>query len=350
MRPAIEVVMVLSRKPSVKMTKSIPLIEFMRFVAAFLVLTIHTDTIQFQYGGFGVDLFFMISGFVMMYSTQYAANGFFLKRLIRVVPIYWLCTFGLFVIALILPSLLKATTADPVHLFKSLFFIPFDKNGVGHFPILSVGWTLNFEMYFYLIFWISLGLSHKYRDLIATGLIVSVYGACRIYAEGIPFSVYGDPYVYEFILGMLSFRLIFPEVRDRRIIGALVAILTLSLVLDFEVLTERVFSLGFVIFAIFLISMIVAREKSFPPIVSVLGGSSYALYLTHEYVLQIILIVFPPLGHSLIVDALYTLIALPSAVGIGILVYHYFEKRVTKALRMLLLLPRRPQEMQGPQS
>ena len=45
---------------------------------------------------------------------------------------------------------LNNTTADLEHLIKSLFFIPFNKNGAGHYPILFLGWTLNFEIIFYL--------------------------------------------------------------------------------------------------------------------------------------------------------------------------------------------------------
>ena len=62
----------------------------------------------------------------------------------------------MFVLAIFVPEVLNNTTANVDHLIKSLFFIPFDKNGTGHFPILFLGWTLNFEVIFYFLFALSL--------------------------------------------------------------------------------------------------------------------------------------------------------------------------------------------------
>ena len=77
---------------------------------------------------------------------------FLLKRIFRIVPLYWILTLGVFALAIFVPDVLNNTTANIVHLIKSLFFIPFDKNGTGHFPILFLGWTLNFEVIFYFLF------------------------------------------------------------------------------------------------------------------------------------------------------------------------------------------------------
>ncbi|OTA19619.1 acyltransferase [Xenorhabdus beddingii] len=128
------------------------IIEIMRFIAASAVVCVHIPTIEI--GHWGVDVFFIISGFVMMASTKNSGENFFIKRIIRVAPIYWLFTLGVFMIALIAPKLLNNTTPDFINLFKSILFIPFDKNGIGHFPILFVGWTLNYEMFFYFLFFI----------------------------------------------------------------------------------------------------------------------------------------------------------------------------------------------------
>ena len=123
-------------------------IQVLRFIAAFSVMMVHLPLIGF--GIWGVDIFFVISGFIMMYVTEKNHKNFFLKRLIRIIPIYWILTFGVFSVAILKPDLLNNTTADYEHLLKSLFFIPFNKNETGHFPILFLGWTLNYEMIFYL--------------------------------------------------------------------------------------------------------------------------------------------------------------------------------------------------------
>ena len=62
----------------------------------------------------------------MMYVTEKSHKNFFLKRVIRIIPIYWILTFGVFSIAILKPDLLNNTTADYEHLLKSLFFIPFN--------------------------------------------------------------------------------------------------------------------------------------------------------------------------------------------------------------------------------
>jgi peptidoglycan/LPS O-acetylase OafA/YrhL len=127
----------------------IEVIQVLRFLAAFSVMMVHLPVIGF--GIWGVDIFFVISGFIMMYVTENNQKNFLVKRIIRIVPLYWILTLGVFSIAIFYPDLLNNTTANFEHLIKSLFFIPFDKNGSGHFPILFLGWTLNFEVIFYIL-------------------------------------------------------------------------------------------------------------------------------------------------------------------------------------------------------
>jgi peptidoglycan/LPS O-acetylase OafA/YrhL len=147
-------------------------LELLRFIAAALVLFFHISVIGV--GEFGVDIFFIISGFVMMYSTQTDSRNFFLKRLIRIVPLYWLVTIITFSFYYIFPSFFSLPSNDLSHLVMSLLFIPFDKNGSGHAPILSVGWTLNYEMYFYFLFSLACIISNKNRGIVVVFLIVVI--------------------------------------------------------------------------------------------------------------------------------------------------------------------------------
>ena len=137
----------------------IEIIQVLRFFAAFSVMMVHLPIIGF--GIWGVDIFFVISGFIMMYVTENNQKNFLIKRIIRIVPLYWILTLGVFSIAIFYPDLLNNTTANFEHLIKSLFFVPFDKNSSGHFPILFLGWTLNFEIIFYILFSISLFFQKK---------------------------------------------------------------------------------------------------------------------------------------------------------------------------------------------
>lgn len=120
-------------------------------------------------GRAGVDIFFVISGFIMVYISQDnfgrpgAPADFLIRRIIRVLPVYWLYTFLIASILFVAPHLFsQGKSFDLNHLMASLLFIPWE-NSIGDIkPVLNVGWTLNFEMYFYCLFAITLLLGKRY--------------------------------------------------------------------------------------------------------------------------------------------------------------------------------------------
>jgi peptidoglycan/LPS O-acetylase OafA/YrhL len=164
-------------------------IQILRGLAALAVLVAHTieyplpePTDLLLLGIFGVQLFFVISGFIITYINfdgLFRPGDFFIRRLFRIVPLYWLCTITVFVCALVLPSLFKTTVADTGYFIKSLFFIPAAEpnNPNAWFPLLKLGWSLNYEMFFYLVFalfwWCR---NSSLRTLILT----AIFGACVI--------------------------------------------------------------------------------------------------------------------------------------------------------------------------
>ena len=95
-------------------------IQVLRFLAAFSVMMVHLPI--FGFGSWGVDIFFVISGFIMMYVTEFNERNFLIKRIIRIVPLYWILTLGVFSVAFFFPDLLNNTTASLDHLIKSLFY------------------------------------------------------------------------------------------------------------------------------------------------------------------------------------------------------------------------------------
>ena len=96
-------------------------IQALRGIAALFVVLEHIRFLNC--GAFGVDIFFCISGFMILFSTQKSTEHFLSKRLIRIVPFYWLMTLATYVLLLIAPGLFAQTKADPVLLVKSLFFL-----------------------------------------------------------------------------------------------------------------------------------------------------------------------------------------------------------------------------------
>ena len=111
-----------------------------------------------SFGAAGVDIFFVVSGFIMVVTTMkrdMAPGEFLLHRIARIVPVYWVVTILLFAIVMYGFKPVGIMRMQPDWLAKSLLFIPFDRDGRVE-PIISVGWTLNYEMFFYLLF--ALGL------------------------------------------------------------------------------------------------------------------------------------------------------------------------------------------------
>lgn len=155
-------------------------LQGLRFVAASLVVAMHASlymaqrtqgasaTDYWHAGGFGVHIFFVISGFVMGMSSPVtgrwgavnmaAAKTFLLRRLIRVVPMYWLYTLAKLAVLLLLPTLALRSHLDPAHLLASFAFWPHRDSAGIFFPLLQVGWTLNFEMLFYAVYAAALAL------------------------------------------------------------------------------------------------------------------------------------------------------------------------------------------------
>jgi len=151
-------------------------IQVLRAVAAIAVVACHAWQTNLQYTSesslvphsvvafftAGVDLFFVISGFVIYYSTENArlsAKTFALRRLQRIVPLYWLLTLVFFTALLLLPQLKSSAMAGWPKLFASLTFTS-GFLGFGN-PVIYPGWTLEYEMAFYTLTALALVISPK---------------------------------------------------------------------------------------------------------------------------------------------------------------------------------------------
>lgn len=179
-------------------------IQALRGIAAVFIALEHIRFLNC--GAFGVDIFFALSGFMIMFTTHKGKEAFFRKRLIRILPLYYLMTIGTFLLLLLFPSMFEQTEAKPVFLIKSLLFIPFDIGDGVIQPLMRIGWTVNCEMFFYLLFFLSMQISMRYRGFICSGLIgIFVLLAELLSINNVFLTFYGAPVMLEFILGMVCY-------------------------------------------------------------------------------------------------------------------------------------------------
>lgn len=179
-------------------------IQALRGVTALFIVLEHIRFLSC--GAFGVDIFFCISGFMIMFSTHTDTRYFLRKRLIRILPLYYLMTIGTYLLLVLFPDMFQQTKADPVFLLKSLLFLPFDIGAGALQPLMRIGWTVNCEIFFYLLFMISMRISHRFRGLICSLLLLGVIAAAHLVPAPPEFLVfYGNPVMLEFIFGILCY-------------------------------------------------------------------------------------------------------------------------------------------------
>ncbi|WP_395945254.1 acyltransferase family protein [Brevundimonas sp.] len=144
-------------------------------------------------GRVGVALFFVISGYIMVVTTSqgsFSPLDFMRRRLLRIVPLYYIATAVTVAGVLIAPWAFKQTTFDLKHLVLSLLFVPAHAPSGDINPVMKLGWTLNYEMFFYVLFALlsgltalkrAIGLSLIFGVLIIAGLTMEFHSAAAIF-------------------------------------------------------------------------------------------------------------------------------------------------------------------------
>lgn len=324
-------------------------IQLLRAVAAMAVVVVHAKTIlpgamlegwagrAVSVGHAGVDVFFVISGFIMVHVTRPDTTParFIGNRIVRIVPFYYLVTFATFALALVAPSLMQATEADPVHLAKSLAFVPFEKaNGLIQ-PTVFVGWTINYEMMFYAVF--ALALLARGRTVRIVTAVLAVLVLLGPHVSGVPATFYSNPIVLEFVAGMAiaraMHRLCPPGVAAGLVAAGIAAIVLSPWIWPHDL--HRALRFGIPAAAIVYGALSLERAGWRFDGARLLGDASFSIYLTHFYVTQAVAKVARAVeaGPALSV-ALFGL-ALVGAALFGIVVHRLVEMPLLRASRAL---------------
>ncbi|WP_313528451.1 acyltransferase [Shinella sp.] len=313
-------------------------VQYLRAFAALAVVFFHAAErtgYAFTIGAAGVDVFFVISGFIMWVIVErrpVSPGRFLLDRIRRIVPVYWLAT-GVMVagaLAGLFPNLVLTTG----HVAASLFFVPIRSPSSGEiWPVLVQGWTLNYEMFFYLVFAACLALPLRLRLwsmagifglLVALGLVVE--------SDASLFLAYTRPIILEFVAGMLIARLWL----DGRMPGRPLAFALIGLglagfaAIDLLRLPFDEWICGPLACALVYGTVALEKQGGIPrlAIPVMLGDASYSIYLWHTFAISIVAKAGILLG---IPSATAFILSVCAGLTVGLAAYYLIERPLLRS-------------------
>lgn len=281
-------------------------LQYLRAVAALMVVAFHAadklstldpngQPFAFTVGLAGVDIFFVISGFIIYVTGSQAGTtptSFLRKRLIRIVPLYWVLTLMLAAVAVLKPGLLASSSFDPSHFIASLLFVPWPHPQIpALLPLLIPGWTLNYEMAFYGLFALGLLLPSSARLSSLVSVLCLLVALGMIFAPTGIAAFYTDQIILEFAAGTIIAAMWMHGVRSPTMLAvAALGVGAVLLCMGAGSTLPRVIGAGIpaaMIVSGAVFSESVARRR---PIwlLSELGDASYSIYLSHVVVLPVL--------------------------------------------------------------
>jgi peptidoglycan/LPS O-acetylase OafA/YrhL len=338
-------------------------IQALRGVAVLCVVLFHLTIIEKKYGGadqflpgwfqfgmFGVDLFFVISGFVMVTVTRgkfhqaKEALLFLYHRISRIYPLYWVYTTMALAVFLIMPSWVNNSQGNQINIAASYLLFPSRL-----LPLVQVGWTLIHEMYFYIVFFLLLFLPEKFfvQSLIFWGAVITLSG----FPTENPFiRVVLHPLTLEFIAGCLlavhyytskPFKMNGYFLAAIAFLGLIAAVMgyihyygqTGLLPLD---LAQAVY---YGIPATLIVFCIIHAERNglvLPNFLIQTGNASYSIYLSHLFTMNIVGRAWSLFPTDSIVDNVAAMIgAFVFTLTVGWISYRYIEMPLLKISRRI---------------
>jgi exopolysaccharide production protein ExoZ len=341
----------------------LPLLEVLRGLAALSVAFVHVTQ---ETGAFvgrpgapaydwlrplpwdaGVHVFFVISGFVMVWSSRplFAQPGarwlFAGRRLARVVPLYWLTTAVLLATRLALPGSSKEGLPSAAYVVASLLFVPWQHGGEW-VPVYSLGWTLNYEMLFYGIFAVFVTFPARVAVPSVIGVVAAIACAGQIVdAAWMPLPFGANAMVLEFAFGatlaVVATRVHLPAPWRAALVLAGCAGLVAA-----DRSTGLPIGISFGLPCTALVAAAVLGPPAPATSVSMragvsLGAASYALYLTHPFPMRALSLLWPRVGLSGVPSVLgYVAITIAACVVMAFAVHRWVERPMTSAARRWL--------------
>lgn len=337
--------------------KSIIGIQYLRGYAAILVVITHffnnggyiPEILNLKLiGEFGVDIFFIISGFIMAYTlpefdhsnNKREAISFIKKRILRIYPLYLLILIPILIIYIIKVAIGK-TDLSISSIFGSIFLLPGLTNDDRYRMINPPAWTLVYEMFFYVTLTIIIFFSRTkkaslsiYSILILAVIFFVKYFNFQGEKMGWVNLTYmiGDPIFIDFIMGFLLFYMlkfkIKTKIKPSFIIFFCIFITFTSTYLSLTSI-PRLICYGvpaFILVSIFTLSDTISSSNN--KTLTFIGGASYSIYLSHPLLYPFHSIIHEKFDYILnanIVDFSFSILA----VFLGCIVFKKIEKRIS---------------------
>jgi exopolysaccharide production protein ExoZ len=329
-------------------------IQYLRAVAAGLIAFQHAMGIPAfvhyaaHFGTVGVDLFFVISGFIMWTTTEGSERApvhFWLARIVRVVPLYWIFTTIYVAAALLTPEGFYVVHLQAAHIIKSYLFVPATHPNLGLIaPVYTLGWTLNYEMFFYFVFGLCLSVPWPRARfaLLAAAFLLLVAGGLLTQPQGALARTYTDPIMLEFLTGVMLAIVSPLLMRCGTVAGLMLitaAIAWVAVVYGYGFVPERIVSHGVpAVIAVAGALMIEPAARARPSrLWLMLGDASYSVYLAHPFAQRILLIaVNRTVGVATIAPTLYVAIALIVGIAGGVVCHFAMERPLLIVGRRLI--------------
>jgi exopolysaccharide production protein ExoZ len=246
----------------------------------------------------GVDIFFVISGFVMLHASEalfrrglVGIRVFMARRVARIVPLYWATTTLFLVIVALAPHSISASLGGVGYILRSYAFIPDARPDGLVQPAYGLGWTLNYEMFFYVSFALCLWMPRRIAIIALTACLggAVIAGIVARPTSDIA-SVWTSQIILEFLLGVWI-RFLLPRIGTVPVALRLALVVAAVFVFRANYLADgapRILAWG-IPAALLVLAAVTGREKPRSRWMSLwigLGDASYALYLLHPFVMR----------------------------------------------------------------
>jgi exopolysaccharide production protein ExoZ len=336
----------------------LPMVQALRAFAALMVVMQHVQhdarnvtptfvpSTLLPWGG-GVDIFFVISGFIIVHASRSlfgqpgAWRRFLARRASRIVPLYWLVTTLYIVVALLMPGTLRWPEPSFQRIAASYLFIPMARPDGLIEPVYSLGWTLNYEAFFYVLFAACIALPLRRSVAALWTILVSLWIIGLLTRWPQPFAYWMRPVIIEFGIGALlavAYASGYRLSRPVRVILAIAGVTLLATVGRNGLEGPRFIRLGAPA-ALLVAASAFARDSrsnsTFTRLLVLLGDASYALYLTHPFVSRSLRVVAGPLGLTTH-PWLFVIIAVASALLVSVVVHVTVERPLSRRVRSWL--------------